>query len=357
MIALDRARALADGARGRANRTGTRLNHGLRMLSGLDEPALGPTPREVIWRRGPMTLYRYAPTVEGIGTDAEPILFVMSLVTKPTVFDLAPGMSFVEILLGEGFDVYLLDWGIPGPTEADNSIADYTLRYLPQVLRAVSEDADGRSANVLGYCLGGTLGLLSAAADPTLPMSGIVLVATPIAFGQMGPIATMFNTGVVRVEDAIDDTGNVPPSAVARVIKLVKPTGDLTTWLSLWDSLPHRHLLSAHRTLMAWAGDHVPFPGRAAVEFVELGMKRNTLAAGTFPLDDRVVSLADVRCRVLNLYGTQDALVPPSAHEMLGDLLPNAEYEALAVETGHAGLFVGSKSRKAMAVMAQWFAR
>ena len=357
MIALDRARALVDGTRSRANRAGTRLNHGLRVLSGVEETTLGPTPREDVWRRGPMRLYRYTPTAEGIGTGREPILFVMSLVTKPTVFDLAPGMSFVEMLLGEGFDVYLLDWGIPGSVEADNSIADYTLRYLPQVLRVVSEDAGGRSVNVLGYCLGGTLGLLTAAADPSLPMAGIVLVATPIAFAQMGPIATMFSTGVVRVEDAIDDSGNVPPSAVARVIKLVKPTGDLTTWLSLWDSLPHRQLLSAHRTLMAWAGDHIPFPGRAAIEFVELGMKRNTLASGTFPLDDRVVSLADVRCRVLNLYGTQDALVPPAAHEMLADLLPHAEYEALAVETGHAGLFVGSKSRKAMAAMMQWFAR
>ncbi|HJQ42179.1 MAG TPA: hypothetical protein VJ831_03775, partial [Jatrophihabitantaceae bacterium] len=119
MSPFDRARALVDGTRSRVDRAGTRLHHGLRVLSGLDDPTLGPTPREEIWRRGPMKLYRYgAPTEASTpNTQAEPILIVMSLVTKPTVFDLAPGMSFVEILLKDGFDVYLLDWGTPGPTE------------------------------------------------------------------------------------------------------------------------------------------------------------------------------------------------------------------------------------------------
>jgi polyhydroxyalkanoate synthase subunit PhaC len=353
-VGVRRLEPVTDRARAAAKQAGARLHHGLRILSGVDDPQLGATPREQIWRRGPMTLYRYG---DGHGTQAEPILIVMSLVTKPTVFDLAPGMSFVEVLLKDGFDVYLLDWGIPGPAEAANTISDYSCRYLPQVVRVVSGDAGGRKVNILGYCLGGTLALLTAAAEPLLPLSGVVLVATPIAFAEMGPIATMFATGVVRVEDAVDDTGNVPPAAVARVIKLVKPTGDLTTILSLWDSLPHRQLLSAHRTMMAWAGDHIPFPGAAAREFVDLGMKRNVFATGTVPLGDRVVRLSDVGCRVLNLYGVQDALVPPAAHSMLPDLLPNAQLEDLAVDTGHAGLFVGSKSRKAMAAMTDWFAR
>jgi polyhydroxyalkanoate synthase len=344
-------RKLGVGARLEADRARVRLTHGLRLLSGLDDPQLGRTPRELIWQRGPMRLYRYG---NGHGTQPEPILIVMSLVTKPTVFDLAPGMSFVELLLRDGFDVYLLDWGVPGPVEAGNTLHDYVDRFLPRVVRTVSADAGGRSVNLLGYCLGGTMSLLTAAAHPQLPISGVVLVATPIAFAEMGPVATVFASGVVRVEDAIDETGNVPPDAVARVIKLVKPTGDLTTLLSLWDSLPHQQLLAAHRTMMAWAGDHIPFPGATAREFVELGMRRNAFASGVVPLGERTVRLADVRCRVLNVFGTQDALVPPSAHAALAELLPHAQFEQLAVETGHAGLFVGRKSRTAMQAMARW---
>jgi len=345
--------ALISGLRRDAAAAGVRLYHGLRVISGVDHVELGPTARQAIWRRGPMTVYRYG---DGHGWRSEPILIVMSLVTKPAVFDLAPGMSFVQVLLNEGFDVYLLDWGVPTAADAANSISDYTTNYLPQVIRAVHADAGARSLNILGYCLGGTMALLTAAADPELPVAGILLVATPIAFAEMGAVSKLFTSGLVRIEDALDETGNVPPAAVARVIKLVKPTGDLTTVLSLWDSLPHRQLLKAHRTLMAWAGDHIPFPGAAAQEFVDIGIRQNLLATGRFPLDDRTVSLSSITCRVLSVYGTQDALVPPSAHKILGELLPNANFAELAVDTGHVGLFVGSKSRKAMAAMVDWFA-
>jgi polyhydroxyalkanoate synthase subunit PhaC len=343
--------ALPVRLRKEAGQARSRLHHGLRVLSGVEHVQLGPTPRQAVWRRGSMALYRYE---GGTRSQHEPVLVVMSLVTKPTVFDLAPGMSFVELLLRDGFDVYLLDWGTPGAAEAANTIADYTTVYLPQVVREVHRHAGGPGVNIIGYCLGGTMALLTAAADTALPVSGIALVATPISFSEMGAIATIFRTGIVRIEDALDEDGNVPPATVARVIKLVKPTGDLTTVLSLWDTLPHRQLLAGHRTLMAWAGDHIPFPGTAALEFADLGLRRNMLASGEFLLGDRTVALSDVRCRVLNIYGTQDALVPPATHRMLKDLLPNADFEELAVQTGHAGLWVGSKSRKAMAAMSAW---
>lgn len=61
-----------------------------------------------------------------------------------------------------------------------------------------------------------------------------------------------------------------------------------------------------------------------------------------------------MRCRVLSVFGTDDALVPPAAHSMLVDLLTGAELEELPVKTGHVGLFFGSQSRKAMAAMVTW---
>jgi hypothetical protein len=51
------------------------------------------------------------------GTDAEkrlavPVLLVYALILRPYVLDLVPGNSLVGYLVGEGFDVYLLDWGV-----------------------------------------------------------------------------------------------------------------------------------------------------------------------------------------------------------------------------------------------------
>lgn len=120
------------------------------------------------------------------------------------------------------------------------------------------------------YCLGGTLALIAVAADPTLPVAGVLSIATPIDFTKMGPIPSLVRQGSLEIDQVVDETGNVPPRVLARAIKLVKPTGDVSTLLSLWDSLADARALRAHRALLGWAGDHIPFPGAAAREFVEL---------------------------------------------------------------------------------------
>lgn len=327
------------------------MRNAVQMVSGVDPVELGPTPREVVWQTGAMNLYRYG---GGQGTRAEPILIVMSFVTRPAIFDLRPGMSLVETLVSKGFDVYLLDWGVAGPVESTYTVSDYTQNFLPRVIGLVRRDAGAERVTLLGYCLGGTMSLLAVAADPALPVSGVLLVATPIDFTAMGPISKVVRTGHIPIKRLLDDTGNVPPAVVSRAIKMVKPTGDVTTVLSLWDSLPDQQMLTAHRSLMTWASDHVPFPGTAASEFATVCMQRNELAGGTFPLRGRTVRLADVRCRVLSVFGTDDALVPPAAHSMLPELLPGADLEQLPVKTGHVGLFFGRQSRKAMSAMVTW---
>ena len=72
----------------------------------------GPTPREAVWARGKARLYRYEP--DKPKRHPVPVLLVYALILRPYILDLVPKNSLVEHLVGEGFDVYLLDWGSPG---------------------------------------------------------------------------------------------------------------------------------------------------------------------------------------------------------------------------------------------------
>ena len=56
---------------------------------------------------------------------------------RPYIFDLRPGHSFVEYLVGQGYDVYLLDWGVPGPEDKNLKFDDYTLEYMPRAIRKI----------------------------------------------------------------------------------------------------------------------------------------------------------------------------------------------------------------------------
>jgi polyhydroxyalkanoate synthase len=106
-----------------------RARNGLRQMGGVATGPVAVTPKSPVWQRDNVVLYRYESNTRA---REAPILLVMSLITKPYVFDLRPGSSLVADLLGAGFDVYLLDWGIPGPADAYNSLRDLLRRVHPE---------------------------------------------------------------------------------------------------------------------------------------------------------------------------------------------------------------------------------
>ena len=84
-----------------------------------DDVQFGPTPKQEVFRNDHVVLYRYQPRVaDRVGT---PLLIVYALVNRPYMVDLQEDRSLVRSLLDEGVDVYLIDWGYPGP---DRALAD-----------------------------------------------------------------------------------------------------------------------------------------------------------------------------------------------------------------------------------------
>src|SRR5262249_9678672 len=98
---------------------------------------IAQTPRQLIWALNKAKLYRYVPVAEVEKRHRIPLLLVFAIMNRPHVLDLRPGHSFVEYMLRHGYDLYLLDWGAPGPEDKDLNFDDYTLEYLPRVIRKV----------------------------------------------------------------------------------------------------------------------------------------------------------------------------------------------------------------------------
>ncbi len=108
----------------------------------------GRTPKETVWSKNKARLYRYEPGAEK--RHPVPVLMVYAHILKPYVLDLVPGNSFVEHLLAAGHDVYLLDWGIPGPEDEDLSFEDYVLDYPPRPWSACWRTPPPRSTRCSG---------------------------------------------------------------------------------------------------------------------------------------------------------------------------------------------------------------
>jgi len=321
----------------------TRALNGLRHLGDVPVEDLASTPREAVWSRDQVVLYRYQ---GGSRTKRTPILLVMSLVTRPYVFDLRPRNSLVEDFLAAGHDVFLVDWGSPTAADAANTLATYCDEYIPRAAEAACRIAGAERVNILGYCLGGTLSLLAVAGNPTLPVRNLVVLATPIDFAELKPLPALLGEGRMDPEHILDDTGNVPADFVKDTFAMIQPTAKMTTLASLWESTADDEFTAAHMALVGWSLDHIPFPGAAFGEIVRLLLRQRVLVEGRCPVGGRTVDLADIACPVLSVVGARDVLVPTAASSPLEALLSEDVLETMTVPAGHTGLFVGRLAHK-----------
>ena len=240
-------------------RNALRARNGLKHLAGVGRPAVGCSPKDVVWRRDKVQLYRYHSPGPTLGP---PLLLVMSLVSKPYVLDLTPGNSFVEALVGRGFDVYMIDWGTPDAADSGNSFETYCDEYIPFACAAAMRTSGVDELHVFGYCFGGVLSLMFAAGHPEIPLRTLSLMATPIDFAAMGGMTTILARPPGRPVRLPGRDGQCPcRRRAARALVQQRVTGDAAMYANLLEKLENSQYIAAHEAMHGWATDHIPFPG------------------------------------------------------------------------------------------------
>lgn len=332
-----------------------RSRNGLKLLGGVGRPQLGTSPKDVVWRAGKVELWRYQSDSR---SRRPPLLFVHSLVSRSYVFDLAPGNSFIEFMLNRGFDVYLTEWGEPDELESGYTLETYCDELLPWMVDAVRDVSGGDSVNMFGYCMGGMLSLLYAAGHAGGPVTNLAVLATPVDFSHLGPMTNLVKAGATEPADLLDETGNVPAEVMLRTFQLLQPTGNVTSYVNLWQHLWNDDYVEAHQVMTTWAKDHIPFPGACMLQLGQLFARENLLKTGRVPLGGRTVDLADITVPFVNIMGTNDQIVPPESTEVLTGLVGSDDVEELRLKAGHAGLIVGRSAHKShIPAMVDWLER
>jgi polyhydroxyalkanoate synthase len=329
-------------------RNALRARNGIRLVTGAGRPGVGCTPKDVVWQRGRSQLWHYRndPDTHGGVRHSPPLLLVFSLISRSYILDLTPGNSFVEQLLGAGFDVYLLDWGEPDERDAHNELEDYVDDYIPAAIDRIRELSGADDVNLFGYCLGGDLSLLYAAHHPDAPLRSLSVLATPVDFRHMGPLADLFAIGGLQVESVLDENGNVPPQVVLQGFKTLTPTAEVTRYVTLWERLWNDEYVAAYQAMTSWSDDHVPFPGAAARQTVRMLVRDNGMVTDRLSLGGDPVHLRDITVPFLTVRANRDHIVPPEATAPLIDLVGSRDKHELRLDAGHMGLVVGRTAAK-----------
>ena len=305
---------------------------------------VGVTPKDVVWTHRKTTLYRYRSENR---KHPIPVLLVFALINRPDIFDLRPGNSFVEFLLDQGFDVFLIDWGYPEEEDADMGLANYVCDELHWGIRETLRASGQDELSLLGWCIGGTLSLLYGGYFPENPVRNMALLTTPV-----DTRAALYTSWVGResfdVDYVADGYQAIPGQMVDWANKMMKPvTNYWTTYRRLWEGvLEGQARKEAYQPMARWVADNPPFPASAFREWITSMYKENRLVRGRMRLRGKLIDLGQIDQSLLVVTAGADHIAPPPGTRPLLGLVSSEDITCLDRPGGHIGLMAGSKARK-----------
>ena len=332
-----------------------RLARGLSRLHEVGEVSIGSAAKDAVYSCDKLVLYRYRPLPEAQAARVRtPLLICYALVNRPYMMDLQPDRSLIRGLLQRGVDVYLIDWGYPDGADRYLGLEDYLLRYLPACMRFVSEHSGSARPNLLGVCQGGTMSLCYAALEPT-KVRNLITMVTPVDFRTPENLLTKW-AEQVDLDALVATTGNVPGDMLNALFLGLMPFR-LTSqkYVDLLDNIDDARALENFLRMEKWIFDSPDQPGEMFRQFMTWLVRENRLVQGTLTIGGRAVDLRQVRMPLLNIYATQDHLVPPSASTAVQALVGATDYSSYAFPGGHIGIYVsGAAQREVPERIAQW---
>jgi polyhydroxyalkanoate synthase subunit PhaC len=309
------------------------------------EPLVYQTPKEVIWTKNKAKLYRFASHLEK--TQKVPLLLFYALINKPYILDLAPGNSLVEYLVNRGFDVYLLDWGTPGPEDSHMKLDDYIMDYMPRAVKKVLSYSEAEEISVLGYCMGGTLTAAFAALHPNLPIRNLIFMTSPFDFSDLGLYTNWLDERYFNVDKLVDTIGNIPPDMIDLGNKMLKPIINFVgPYVSLADRANSKTFVENWKLMQKWVNDGIPFPGEAFRQWIRDYYQQNKLIKGELIVRGVRVDLSNIQANVLNLGATRDHIAQPKQIEPLMDIISSKDKTLNLMPTGHVSIIFGRHAIK-----------
>jgi polyhydroxyalkanoate synthase len=267
------------------------------------------TPGRVVMRNPLIELIQYLPTTPT--THPEPVLIVPAWIMKYYILDLSPHNSLVKFLVDRGFTVFAISWKNPDASDRDLGLHDYYHLGVRAALEAIRTIVPRSATHALGYCLGGTLLAMAAAAlgrEKSKALKSMTLLAAQTDFSDPGEISLFIDESqVAYLENRMWKRGYLDKKQMRHTFQMLR-SRDM-----VWSYRLYNHLLgqrAAMSDVMAWNADGTRLPFRMHSEYLRALYLDNALARGEFEIDGTPINLHDIAVPMFALGAVQDHVAP-----------------------------------------------
>jgi polyhydroxyalkanoate synthase len=241
----------------------------------------------------------------------EPVLIIPAWIMKYYILDLSSQNSLVKWLVQQGHTVFMVSWRNPDSKDRNLSMDDYYRLGAMAAIDTVSTVCLGRKINLVGYCLGGTLSMITAAAMDGVEdkrLNSLSMLAAQADFSEAGELMLFVSEGEVAfLKNLMWEQGYLDTKQMAGAFQMLR-SYDL-----IWSKMVHDYMSGTERgmiDLLAWNVDATRMPYKMQSQYLEKLFLNNEFAEGHYRVEGKLIAPKNIRVPAFVVSTEKDHIVP-----------------------------------------------